>query len=71
MRSHRTLWFAVAGLCVCLAAGIFAGRTMLSDMFGGGVWYQALLISAYVLLGGAAGSLTRGFTVSDETKNPG
>ena len=70
MRRPRTLWFAVAALCVCLAAGIFAGRTMLSDLLGGGVWYQVLIISAYLLLGGAAGSLTRAFTVSD-TGNPG
>lgn len=70
MRRNRTLWFAAAALCVCLAAGIFAGRTMLSDMFGGGVWYQVLVVVAYVLLGGAAGSLTKAFTVSD-TENPG
>ena len=65
MRRHRTLWFAAAALCVGLAVAVFAGRTMLSDIFGDGALYRVLLMSGYVLLAGAAGSLTRAFTVKD------
>ncbi|MCC9145157.1 MULTISPECIES: hypothetical protein [unclassified Arthrobacter] len=65
MRRRRQLWFAAAALCVGLAIAIFAGRTMLIDMFSNGVLYRMILLSGYLLLAGAAGSLTRAFTVDD------
>ncbi|GAA1126778.1 hypothetical protein GCM10009582_25080 [Arthrobacter flavus] len=67
MRTGRTLWFIVAALCVAVAAVIFAGRTTFIENFGDPA-YRALIITAYVLLGGAAGSLTRAFSVGKDAR---
>ncbi len=65
MTTHRTLWFVVAALCVAAAIVIFGGRTMLVENLGDST-YRALIIGAYVLLAGAAGSLTRAFSSGDD-----
>lgn len=50
-----------------VAGLIFGGRTMLIENLGDPA-YKALIISAYVLLGAAAGSLTKAFSQGhDET----
>lgn len=63
MTRARTLWFLIAALCVALAVGIFAGRTPLSSMVSGDA-YRVLIIAAYLSLAGAAGSLTKAFTLT-------
>ncbi|WDF33721.1 hypothetical protein PTW37_01975 [Arthrobacter agilis] len=65
MRTGRTFWFIVAALCVAIAAVIFAGRTTLIESLGDPT-YSTLIITAYVLLGGAAGSLTKAFSVGQK-----
>lgn len=65
MKNNRTLWFATAALCIAAAVFIFAGRTMLSESLGDGM-YSAAIVSAYVLLGGAAGSITKAFSIGPE-----
>ncbi len=65
MSTHRTLWFVVAALCVAGAAVVFGGRTMLAEHLGEPL-YRALIVGAYALLAGAAGSLTRAFSSGDD-----
>lgn len=66
LKTGRIFWFVVAALCVAVAALIFGGRTILIEHLGD-PFYRALIIAAYVLLGGAGGSLTKAFTTdSDE-----
>lgn len=67
MTTGRTFWFILAGLCVTAAVLIFGGRTMLSENLGGPL-YRTLIVSAYVLLGGAAGSLTRAFSPGNDAE---
>lgn len=67
LKTGPTFWFAVAALCVMAAGLIFGGRTMLIENLGDPA-YKALIISAYVLLGAVAGSLTKAFSQGhDET----
>lgn len=61
---RRVFWFALAALCLSASGFIFAGRTMLSDSLGDGA-YRVLIIAAYVLLAGVAGSLTKGFAAAE------
>ncbi|GAA1118580.1 hypothetical protein [Arthrobacter flavus] len=65
MRRQSILWFASAVICCAAAVFIFAGRTMLAEAFDEGV-YRTLVIVAYLALGGAAGSLAKAFSASDE-----
>lgn len=58
-----------AALCVAVAAVIFAGRTTFIESLGD-LAYQTLITTAYVLLGGAAGSLTKAFSVAESRKRP-
>ncbi|MBG6181401.1 hypothetical protein [Arthrobacter sp. CAN_A1] len=68
MKHARTLWFVIAALCVALAIGIFAGRAMLSDIVSDGA-YRVLIVSAYLSLAGAAGSLTKAFALARDGSN--
>lgn len=63
MTRARTFWFLIATLCVAVAVSVFAGRTFLSSMVSGDA-YRVLIIVAYLSLAGAAGSLTKAFTLT-------
>lgn len=65
MRTGRTFWVIVAALSVATATVIFAGRTTFIESLGDPA-YRTLILIAYVLLGGAAGSLTRAFSVGHD-----
>ncbi|WP_298251804.1 hypothetical protein [uncultured Arthrobacter sp.] len=65
MNTRSTLWFVVAALCVAGAVVVFGGRTTLAEHLGEPL-YRTLIIGAYVLLAGAAGSLTRAFLSGDD-----
>jgi hypothetical protein len=68
VKNSRTFWFIVTALCVAVATVIFAGRTALLESLGDPA-HRTLIITAYVLLGGAAGSLTKAFSVGhDESR---
>lgn len=68
MTKTRTFWFTAAALCIALAVFIFGGRAMLNAALSDGL-YKALVLSAYLLLAGAAGSLTKAFTVTGTDQN--
>jgi drug/metabolite transporter (DMT)-like permease len=65
LKTSRTFWFIIAALCVAVAAFVFAGRTMFIENLGDPM-YRTLIITAYVLLGGAAGSLTKAFSLGQD-----
>lgn len=60
-------WFIVSGGCIIMAALISLGRSGLKDILGNSLAYGAVIALAYILLGCAAGTLTKAFSRRDES----
>ncbi|WP_156135156.1 hypothetical protein [Arthrobacter sp. L77] len=63
----RSVWFGVAGACIAGAALIFGRRAQRAVRWGETWRYEAAIISAYLLLAAAAGTLTEAFTAHPRT----
>lgn len=65
MTIGRSFWFTITALCVTGAVLILGGRTMIIDHVGD-LLYRSIIITAYALLAGAAGSLTTAFSLGHD-----